>query len=190
MRSRSFTDPTNYRYSQSKTCNKAAEAKPIIAAHFENCKQTKLTNPPQEQQDDWITVTTTKTLSSNIKACSLDSFTGAAIGQACSDQPGETESAFDQLRAMKECRQYMLQRFLTDEDHPSIRVLDEHPRRSSCAEDIVSDFDANHLPAGRRTSLDSNLLVIGAFAADFHEYSSSYSPIYIFKANNWHKSKI
>lgn len=124
---------------------------------------------PGQQEDDQVRNTTLHNSRTNKNDHSTNSLpVGEAIDQEFQARPEEPESVFDRLHAMPEDRQYLLERFLAEEDHPSILDGDENVLGSFYIESTYSP------PKTRRNSLDTNLLMVGAFAADFDEYVSSF----------------
>lgn len=170
MRPRAFTDPTYRRPSHHKAY-KTSEAESTGAVRLGDNLQTKHIHPYQDQRDKWITQAEISISRTNLNECNTKSSIGGTTNPVNQDQPKEFESAFDRLHAMPEDRHYLLERFFAEEDHPSTRDFDEGGRGSSYIEGDVGK-SMYPPPKRRRTSLDTNLLMIGAFAEDFDEYEN------------------
>ena len=167
-RPRAFTDPAYRRPSHNKVY-KTSEAGSTCAVPLGDYLPTKHIHPYQDQRDEWITRTEIGISRSNLNECNTKSPIGVITDQVYQYQPQEFTSAFDRLHAMPEDRHYLLERFFAEEDRPSTRIFDEGSKGSSYVEGDVG-ISMYPPPKRRRTSLDTNLLMIGAFAEDFDEY--------------------
>jgi hypothetical protein len=165
MRSRAFTDPTHLRFGDNEVYTGIPQTRFTRAALLEELMQTDHIHPHQGQRADQIRKATLHSSRTNKNDHTTHSLhVGEANDQEYQVQPEEYESVFDRLHAMPEDRQYMLERFLAEEDHPLTGDGDENVLGSPYIESTYIP------PKTRRNSLDTNLLMIGAFAADFDEY--------------------
>ena len=156
------------------------EGQPTAPARLRFDKQKKHVYRHQEGRYNLIKRKTTGTCSIKRRTYDADSVSGKGSDQVDQDQPKASKSAFDPLRDMPEDRQYVLQRFLAED--PSLTgVVDETARASSHVQEKSIGFEYP-LPKARRASLDTSLLMIGAFAEDFIEYCSFY---YTTKMSPW-----
>lgn len=170
VRPGAFTDSAYDHLSHSKAYAKTPGAQSTNTIGPEDYMQTKHIYPRQDQRDEWITKATIYTSRVGTNESDEESLSmGEGTDQAYEDQPRESESAFGRLHAMPEDRQYIMQRFLGEETYQPTRVLDESTKGLSYIEDEVGE-SMNPPPKRGQASLDTNFLMIGAFAEDFDEY--------------------
>ena len=171
VRSRAFTDPSYHRPSRNKAGHQIAEAQSAHATDPEDLMQKRQTYLRRDQRDDWIEKGVIRSSKTGTNDPAQTSFSvGESIVQASKDQPGESKLSSDRVLALPEDREYIMQRFLREATHQPAGVLDDSTRELSCIADNVSGSIKHPRPQEKKSPLDPNLRVIGAFTEDFDEY--------------------
>ncbi len=173
VRPRRFTDPTPRRPNSKQSSCGTAETQSISAACLGHYTQSRRIHQGQDQRNCWLRKRKLRGPRIRRNKSSIASLSmSEARDSAYHGEPREATPFMDRLYAVPEDRQYALQRFLGDEDLPLTPSLDDHIKGLSFVDGQAGE--PTYPPSKRRrASLDTNLLLIGAFAADFDEYSIS-----------------
>lgn len=171
VRSRAFTDPSYHRPSHNKAGHHIAEAQSANGTDPEDLMPNHQTYLRKDQRDDWIEKGMIRSSKTGTTDPAQTSFSvGEPTGQASKDQSGESKLSSDRVLALPEDRQYTMQKFLNEATRQPAGVLDDNTRELSCIADKVGGSIKHPLPQDKKSPLDPNLRVIGAFTEDFDEY--------------------